>query len=449
MFICPPSAVNLFFVFSFIEKEEEEEKDYNVEKEIQRMSRTKLICTVGLIAVLTALSCPAGAMAVNVKEMGAVGDGKHDDTQAFLDAVAEAKQECMNVFVPKGVYVTSKTIELENVGMFGPEAGAWNADLHDVLPSIIPSHTDTPAFHLGAAGSLKGLDITCHGITDDSGGPPAILISGIGVYIANMRIRYAWDGIITDGEHNVGRPNIENVFMVTIRNVGVRVIGTWDVPRLDNIEVWNTNCGRGRIIREGIGFHLLKNDLIRITDCFAFAMHTGFLLENELEGAKIKGGTWGVMNGCSTDYCGRGIVVKGYNTLSVSGGTLWNHAQSLIVDGEGARVRVSGTEMKSNGAPCVQVEESGNVVVTGCSIVSPMKSHTPPAVRLNGGHTVLSANSIVSTATGVEIGPDVGYALVTSNMIEADMAPIVIAPDTPSENYLIESNGIVKKEKED
>ena len=401
--------------------------------------------------VICGLSFSATAMDgfVSVKDLGAVGDEKHDDTQAFLDAVAKAKEERTNVFVPKGYYRISKTIELENVGMFGPEAGAWNADLNDVLPAIIPSHTDGPAFHLGAAGSLKGLDISYYGITNESGGPPAVLVSGIGVYIANMRIRYAWDGILTDGEHNVGRLNIENVFMVTIRNVGVRVIGTWDVPRLDNIEVWNTDLNHlSHPIKEGIGFHLLKNDLIRLTDCFVFAMQTGFLLENELEGAKIKGGTWGVMNGCSTDFCGRGIVVKGDHTLSVSGGCLWNHGQSVLVDGEGACVRVTGTEMKSNGAPCVQVDESHNVVVTGCSLVSPMPEHRYHAALLNGGNTVLSANSIISTASGVEIGPDVDYALVTSNMIKADMEPLIISPDAPSSNYLVEANGLIKNEKE-
>lgn len=374
------------------------------------------------VTTLGAGVCPADGAdeatcdLINVRDLGATGDGQHDDTEAFLNATARAQSEGKHVFVPRGRYRISQPIPLNNIGITGPLVGAWPADV-EALPSILPAHQSAPAFHLLAGGSLRGLDITYHWPKEPPSGPPAVLIGGIGCYVSNMRIRYAWDGIITDGKNNVGRLNIENVFMVSIRNVGVRVTGTWDVPRLNNIEVWNA----GRLkqgMAKGIGFHLGKNDLIRITDCFVFAMRHGFLLEDRIEGSTIEGGTWGVMNGCSTDFCPVGIEVRGKHTLSVNGGTFWEHQASLVVDGAEAKVRVSGSELKSNGSPVVVIRACDHAVITGCSLLRPMESFDAPAVRLEGGRTTLSGNHIESYGAGIVIGGGVKSALIEGNTID-------------------------------
>ena len=356
-----------------------------------------------------------GEAMIDVRTLGATGDGQTDDTAAFLSAVEQAKAESKHVFVPRGTYVLSKPIALENVALAGPEAGAWPADV-DALPSILPTHRDGPAFHLLAGGGLSGIDVTYRWQAEPESGPPAVLISGIGACIRNVRVRYPWDGILTDGEHNVGRLNVENVFLVSPRNVGVRVTGTWDVPRLSNVEVWNAGpVPRG--LSEGVGFQLGKNDLIRLTDCFAFAMHYGFLLEDKIEGCKIEGGTWGVMNGCATDFCGTGIAVHGAHTLSVAGGSFWDHQTGLLVDGEGARVRITGSELKSNGAPCVHVRACDHTVVSGCSLLRPMEEHKGPGVILEGGSTLLGTNQLDCFGEGVKILAGVRAAVVQGNVV--------------------------------
>ena len=379
------------------------------------MKRSGFLSVLILTLALFCASAAAEVDAVNVREFGAVGDGETDDTAAFLEAVARAKEEGGHVFVPRGRYRISKPIALENVAVSGPAGGAWPADA-DALPSVFPTHRDGPAFHLLAAGALHSLDITYHWQEEPDNGPPAILLGGIGAYISNVRIRYAWDGILADGESNVGRANLENIFMVAIRNVGVRVTGTWDVPRLDNIEVWNAGPV-ARPLGKGIGFHLGKNDLIRITDCFVFAMQYGFLLEDQIAGCGIEGGTWGVMNGCATDFCGKGIVVRGAHTLSVSGGTFWNHQEGLVVDGEGARVRVTGSELKSNGAPAVVVRDCDHTIVTGCSLLRPMQEYDHAAAVLEGGRTILNGNHIQSYGPGLRVEPGIRSVVVEGNQI--------------------------------
>ena len=96
---------------------------------------------------------------------------------------------------------------MENISLKWPGGRrAWPAD-HDVLPIIIPTHRNGPAFHLGDAAGLHWIDITYKWDREPTDGPPAVLVGGNGDFISDMhaKIRYAWDGIITDGINNVGR----------------------------------------------------------------------------------------------------------------------------------------------------------------------------------------------------------------------------------------------------
>ncbi len=379
-------------------------------------------CFVCAALVLLSLAGLANPDAVSVKSVGARGDGNSDDTAAFLTAVETARKESRSVYVPQGRYRLSKPIVLEGVALHGPDAGAWPADT-DTLPLLLPTHRDGPCVELKAGGSLKGVCIRYEWDREPESGPAAVLVSGIGAWISSVKLQYPWDGIVTDGVSNVGRLNIADVFIVAPRNIGVRVTGTWDVPALRNIEVWNLGPVP-RPLEKGIGFDLGKNDLIRLTDCFAFAMGTGFLLRDKIPGCKIEGGTWGVLTGCAADFCGVGIRVEGENTVSISGGTYWTHAQGLLVDGDKARVRLTGAEMKANNGAAVEVRSSDHVVVTGCSLLRPMQEYKPPAVLLLGGRTVLQGNHVESQAAGIVIGEKVRDVVLGGNLVDAKGAAL-------------------------
>ncbi|NLI01260.1 MAG: hypothetical protein GX446_17405 [Chthonomonadales bacterium] len=376
-------------------------------------------CLVSLASCLPASGNPDS---VNVRSHGAAGDGKADDTAAFLAAIAAANRDKRTVYVPRGIYRVAKPLVLEGIALHGPEPGAWPADV-DATPVLIPTHRDGPGIEIKAGGSLRGICVRYAWEKEPEAGPPAILVSGIGAWISAVKIMYPWDGIMTDGVSNVGRLNIADVFIVSPRNVGVRVTGTWDVPALRNIEVWNAGpVARG--LDKGIGFDLGKNDLIRLTDCFAFAMNVGFLLRDKIPGAKIEGGTWGVMTGCSTDYCSIGIKVEGDNTVSISGGTFWQHDNGVIVDGEKARVRLTGAEIKSNGAPAVTVRSADHVVITGCSLLRPMKEHAGPVAEITGGRAILQGNHIEGHGSGVVIGENARNVVMNGNLMDVKGAEV-------------------------
>ena len=364
------------------------------------------------------------AQSIDVRELGAQGDGKADDTPAFEKAIEAARSAGLAVFVPRGVYRLTRTLVVENISLSGPTPGVWCADT-DVLPILLPEQRDKPCIHLRAGGGLQALAIRYDWQGEPTSGPPAIVVSGVGAYLSHVKILYCWDGVLADGVSNIGRFNMENVFIVAPRNIGVRVTGTWDAPTIRNVEVWNLGPVP-RPLEKGVGFDLGKNDLIRLSDCFVFAMNIGYLLRDEIPDATIKGGTWGMLTGCSTDYCSIGIDVRGEHTLSVAGGSFWNHHQSLRVNGKNARVRVAGAEMKSNAAPCVEVIQSEHVVVSGCSILRPMREYAFPAVHLKGGLTTMTGCHIHSATEGLRVESGVRAALVSENTFETPTGKAVV-----------------------
>ncbi|MCS6775977.1 MAG: glycosyl hydrolase family 28-related protein [Chloroherpetonaceae bacterium] len=379
-----------------------------------------LMLTAGSIQVAFSAS------KIDVRDCGARGDGKADDTEAFETAVRQGRARRVPVFVPRGTYRLRRPIVLEDQALTGPDAGAWCADA-DALPVLLPQHRDAPGFILRAGASLQGICIRYAWKQEPESGPPAVRIQGIGVYLSRLKLMYPWDGILADGVSNVGRLNMEHIFIVSPRNIGVRVTGTWDAPTLRNIEVWNAGPVP-RPLSRGIGFDLGKNDLIRLSDCFVFAMQTGFLLRDTIPGCRVTGGTWGVLNGCATDFCSVGIAVQGEHTVSISGGTFWNHHQGLIVDGSRARVRLSGVELKSNGAPAVEVRQADQVVLSGCSLLRTMEAHAGPAVHLRGGRTTLQGCHLQSIGDGIVMGAEVLSALVQGNTLQVG-GRTVVRPD--------------------
>lgn len=395
------------------------------------------------VLCLVSVQCVYAADYVNVRDCGAVGDGVHDDTEAFLKAVQKAREEQKNVYVPIGEYITSQTIVLDKVAMHGPQVSAWVGDEDVHMPSVLPTHLDAPAFQMLDSAALDGIDITYAAYPEDAtGGPAAIMLSASGIYLRNLRIREAWDGIASDWIHNNGRLNIDNVFMVSIQNIGVFVTSTLDVPRLNNIEIWNARI-TGRPLNQGIGFKFVHNDMIRLTDCFVFSMRTGFLFEQKQYKSgtvDFHGMTWSVMNGCSVDACQYGVEVVGAHDISISGGLFWTHWGAMILRGGGSMVRVSGSELKANGGPALRVEDCGHITLTGNSLFRPLEGYDTPAVVLEGGNTVMSGNYLLSCDTGIAISPGVKSCVITGNTLEARNKAIVLDESVPQDRLVIEAN---------
>ncbi len=355
---------------------------------------------------------------VSVADFGAVGDGKTDCTEAFLRAIkaaTKASEHGATVVVPPGRYVLTGTLELRRCLLMGLAAGGWPADAGP-MPEIEVRHTQGPAILARDGASVHGLSFNYgHGKNGPIKYPPTILLAGNGISITNVRIHAAWDGIIADGKSNIGRLNVENVFMPQLLHCGMYITRTYDIPTVRNVEVWVPN--NYNITHEGVGFRIARNDGLRMSHCFAFNCATGFLFEmDEGEGG---GGPWAQLDGCGTDACARGIVVKASGTVNINGGKYLDHFESLIVDDPGALVSVTGVMMQSNGAPAVVVRACRVVTLTGCQFWRAFVNNKRYLVELDGGEAAaVSGCSFSHQAPGIRIGPDVKRATVVGNIFQ-------------------------------
>lgn len=368
-----------------------------------------------LIAVCVLVFCAScvGAAELSVKDFGAVGDGKADDTAAIQAAIAKAKQSPRgsSVVLPAGEYRVTKTITVDNCLLTGLSSGGWPADAGP-MPTIKVDHTDGACITAGNAASIHGINFAY-----DHKGELArkfgatILLAGNGISVTNLRIADPYEGIMADGVTNVGRLNIENVFIISARECGVYVTNTFDIPTLRNIEVWNP---APYSLEHCVGFKLGRNDEIRMANCFAFACKIGFYFVKEKEGA-----TWGGMTGCSTDFSVEGVVVEAAESLRITGGCLWAHATSLRLAGPG-RIIVSGADLKSNGDAALIVRDCTSATVTGCAIGKSGDSWpTVPAAKIEGGKSVLvSGCTFDDNGPGVVIGKDASCFSITNNVFQ-------------------------------
>ena len=75
---------------------------------------------------------------LNVRNFGAKGDGRHDDTQAFMDAIAAGTDGA--IFVPPGRYLITRIVEITRSGVVLRGAGPDQS----VLVCPVPLETIQP-----------------------------------------------------------------------------------------------------------------------------------------------------------------------------------------------------------------------------------------------------------------------------------------------------------------
>lgn len=361
---------------------------------------------------------PGEPARVDVRSHGAVGDGRTDDSAAFLAALAEGRKRNAAVQVPPGTYRLIRTLTLRAQALVGEPSAAWNGDAQ-ALPTLLADHASGPGLRLLADASVDGIGMRYRqaDAARPRRFPPAIELAGVGPRVANTQIRGAWVAVAWDGKASIGRACLENLFIVDVHHVGVYLGGTWDAASVRNVEVWSP--GSPAFAREGVGFRLAKNDALHMSDCFVFNAQVAYLLEEEKEGPN-KGGTWASFTNCSADLSSAGLDVRGAHTLTVAGGTFWTHFGGLKVSGEGARVMVSGAELRANGAPAVDIAGGATVTLAGCQLSRLATEHSAPALRVRGGRRVAVSGCVLeSLSGGIVVEKGVGRFACTGTIVES------------------------------
>lgn len=405
------------------------------------------LCFTALAYFAVSGSCDVPAQntsgVLNVKDFGAVGDSKADDTAAIQSALDKAKSipRGSSVILPPGEYRVTKTLIIENTLLTGLSAGGWPAD-RGPMPTIRVDFTDGPCIHAKDAASIHGINFEYdHKGEEARKFGPTVLLSGIGISITNVRIHQPYQGIMADGVTNIGRLNLENVFIVSARECGVYVTNAYDIPTLRNVEVWNlADYGQSHCV----GFRLGKNDEIHLDNCFAFKCKIGYHFIQDKQGS-----TWGGMTGCSADYSLEGVVVDSAVSLRIVGGSLWTHGTALRVSGPG-RVIVSGVDLIANLDAALIVRDCTSLTVTGCTLGKAGPDWpTAPAAKIEGGKSVLvSGCTFDAFGPGIVIGEKANNFSITNNIFQPSPFQAISDRSAASASKVIQGNLIKKTETE-
>lgn len=376
-----------------------------------------VLCILFVFTSAWAADVPKPGVEVGVKDFGAVGDGKADDTAAIRKAV-EAAGTGGTVRFPMGRYRISGSLKIEGVALVGNPAGGFPADW-DVMPVIIVGHSDAPAIECGHASSVHGLVIRYENVTweNPTKYPPTILLTGIGVSISNVKTWGSYDAIIADEKSNIGRVNLENLFLAEVVNTGVFLTQAYDIPTMRNVEVFCTNK---HFLNKGVGFKLGRLDEFHASNCFVIGAQTGFLFI-EHESPIGKGNTYGGLSNCSTDFCGYGYVVESGARLRVTNGSYLNHAAAFKILNPKAQVIVHGAIIQSNGDHMVQISDCASVIFSACHFQKAFENPKAYGVYVTGGRNIIvNGCTFDAFGPGVYLGGKADKVTVTSNIFESE-----------------------------
>ena len=390
---------------------------------------------------LIVFACAALAQSTNsfsVRDFGAVGDGKTDDTVAFqraLNAAGEAGGGI--VFAPRGNYffaghlVVPKAVTL---------AGIWQA-----VPSHVgirnPGHskpTDdgttflvtenagnekgAPFISLNENSTLKGVVIFYPNQNPDEepqAYPWAISMRGRNPAVLDVELLNPYNGI--DASHNE-RHLIRNVQGQPLRR-GILVDVIYDIGRIENVHFnpwWSMKKAYQWQLHHGEAFIFGRSDWQYVLNTFCFGYNVGY---------KFVATDAGVCNGnflgIGADDCFTAVVIEQCAPLGVliSNGefTSFHGPDPTMVE---VKASNTGSIRFVNSAfwgPCHQIAKlagKGTVGFSDCTFVQWDRNDKGfAALQISGGTVLVRGCEFQENKTQIELGGKVRRAVISDNVI--------------------------------
>jgi hypothetical protein len=375
---------------------------------------------------------------LNVRDFGAKGDGKTDDTTAFqkaLNAAAEAGGG--KVLAPRGNYFFAGHLRVPTAVTL---AGIWESvPAHNGLRDRgLPRPTDDgttflvtegagheagPAFiTLNTNSTLKGVVLYYPKQNADDVPTPypyAIAMRGKNPAVLDAELLNPYSGI--DASHNE-RHLIRNVQGQPLRR-GVFVDAIYDIGRIENVHFnpWWSN--RPKLMAwqmaNGEAFILARSDWQYMLNTFCFGYKVGY---------KFTGSAAGVCNGnflgLGADDCWRAVVVEQSAPfgLSITNGefvSFHGPDPTMVEVAEGH----SGTVRFVNCAfwgPCQQIAKiagRGTVGFSDCTFVQwDSKGEGRHALQVGSGTVLVRGCEFRANRPQIQLGEAVDRAVISDNI---------------------------------
>lgn len=364
---------------------------------------------------------------LNVRDFGAAGDGKQDDTLAFEAALKAAAQAGGNVVrVPRGNYLIQGTLDVpENVVIEGyfRAPTAWTQTRGSTLLAVAGAGNaeGQPFITLHQNSMLSGLTIFYP--EQKQTNPPLPYpwtIRGIGDNCSLVDVLLVNPYQAVDfGTHPAGRHCIRGLYAQALYR-GLLIDQCYDVGRVGDVHFWPFWGGwegdLGQFTREqGIAFVIGRTDWEYLTNCFCIGYKIGFQF------VKTKAGAPNVV----LTQCGSDIGPTAVRVESVQ-----DHAGISFVNGQ----FMAGIEIaESNKGPVkftacgfwsipttdrhAVLEGRGHTTFNGCHFIGWGKKdpEAPCLHARRGGLTVSACDFMDRGKVQVAIESEVEAALVFGN----------------------------------
>lgn len=372
---------------------------------------------------------PRTAGPLNIRDFGAAGDGKTDDTAAFTAALKEAARAGGDlVFVPRGNYLIRGTLDVpEHVTLEGvfraPTARTQNRGSCLLAGAGAGSAEGTPFITLHQNSTLSGLTVFYP--EQQQTNPPTPYpwtVRGIGDNCSLVDVLLVNPYQAVDfGTHPAGRHLIRGLYAQPLYR-GVFIDQCYDVGRVEDVHLWPFWGGwegeLGKFTREqGIAFIIGRTDWEYLFNCFCIGFNVGFQF------LKTKAGEPNaVLTQCGSDIGPTAVRVE---NVQAHAGISFVNGQFMagIEVKESNRGPVKFTACGFWGIPTTNthaiLEGRGHTTFHGCHFVSwAMQDAGAPCLHAKrGGLTVMGCDFTERGKAQLVIEPDVDAALVVGNRL--------------------------------
>lgn len=363
---------------------------------------------------------PAGehrlAAGLSVTVFGAKGDGRTDDTAAFLRGLATAEKRQLPLVLPAGCYRVTMPLTVNGLTLCGLPG--------DTPPTLLIDQKNGPGLHL-ISGAVT--DLTVRYAETHHSFHPAMRLSAAGCLVSRVTVENAYDGILFDdeGPSNPGRSNVHNVDIVGLQHLGVRVTNTYDVACLRHITV----RGGASFQKNGTGFLFGKNDDVRVSHCTVIGGAVGFSFA-DLPAGDDQGetfSTWGSFRYCRTEGCERGLYVRSHFPTLRMAPLLFHHCDfaaglhALEVAPCGANISLYACTLAADTGAALHILGAHDLLCNDCRILAPAAD----GVYLSGGrHIVLHHNRIAAADEPIRVGTAPRGLVTADNLTDEKEARI-------------------------
>ena len=376
---------------------------------------------------------------VDVRDFGAAGDGRTDDTAAFQKALDAAGRSGGGVVhAPRGNYFFSGHLDVPDAVCL---AGAWESvPAHNGLRDPgLPKPTDDgttflvtegagredgPAFiTLHTNSTLKGVVLYYPGQNAEDvpkAFPWAVAMRGKNPAVLAVEMLNPYNGIdATQNERHL----IRDVHGQPLRR-GILVDAVYDIGRIENVHFnpwWSVSPKLFQWqMANGEAFIFGRSDWQYVLNTFCFGYGIGYRFVRSRAGVCN-----GNFLGIGADDCHTALVVDEcapYGLLITNGEFVSFHGPDpTMVDVRGTN---SGSVRFVNGAfwgPCNQIARiagTGTVGFSDCTFVEwGGREGTRPAIRAEAGTLLVRGCEFRQDRPQIELGEDVARAVVSGNIL--------------------------------